>query len=437
MPHPKEHIAETKKLAENLSDKDVYEWFVTQGYFPESYVLPPCFYVSSYPNYGTIYAKDSGGVFKSKIAEVVKVHFPKTELTDRTFGIIDPEIHSDIAYYIASNWSRVVDSLFRSTNSVYSYSFPLPITAKVQGKIGNLRSGRMIYEFIEMAENDLASIAYNYKYIVKTDIKNFYPSIYTHSISWALHGKSVIRKKGNRENFSFLGNKLDKLFQYGNDQITNGISVGPAISDLISEIILASVDCNISERINNSAINAVLVRFKDDYRILCNSEPDGKAIVKYIQSALKEYNLELNDEKTKIGSLPDGLFREWVSLYYAINPHPKRRYTYKRFKEVYLSVIEIDKKCPGTGVIDRFLADIVNKKREVNIRLDKFTLPKTISLLLLARRRIKTFPKVLAIIELILKSPLGIQHSSEIVSHLEILLEEVAKEERENKYLII
>ena len=49
----------------------------------------------------------------------------------------------------------------------------------------------MIYEFLEMAENDLVAEAYNYKYILKTDIKNFYPSIYTHSIAWALHTKEL------------------------------------------------------------------------------------------------------------------------------------------------------------------------------------------------------------------------------------------------------
>ncbi|MFM6127183.1 MAG: hypothetical protein ACKPBV_00235 [Sphaerospermopsis kisseleviana] len=37
-----------------------------------------------------------------------------------------------------------------------------------------------------------AYVAFQYKYLIKTDIKNFYPSIYTHSIPWALHKKDVI-----------------------------------------------------------------------------------------------------------------------------------------------------------------------------------------------------------------------------------------------------
>ena len=38
-----------------------------------------------------------------------------------------------------------------------------------------------------MAEKDLIADAYNYEYVVHSDIKNFYPSIYTHTLSWAFN----------------------------------------------------------------------------------------------------------------------------------------------------------------------------------------------------------------------------------------------------------
>lgn len=44
---------------------------------------------------------------------------------------------------------------------------------------GELRSGRMIYEFITMTDDALATVAYRFTHIVKADIKNFYPSVYT------------------------------------------------------------------------------------------------------------------------------------------------------------------------------------------------------------------------------------------------------------------
>jgi pimeloyl-ACP methyl ester carboxylesterase len=71
------------------------------------------------------------------------------------------------------------------------------------------------------------------------------------------------------------------------------------------------------------------------------TEQDGRSVVKALQVALKEYRLELNDEKTGVHKLPDGLFRSWVSEYHAANPLPNAYYGFKRFKETYLAVVAI------------------------------------------------------------------------------------------------
>ena len=222
MNNPQSHFQRTKELAKALNKKDIYDWLVTKGYFPEAYVLPPCFEVTKHPEFGKKYVlvetnKNGRIEFKPKIYELEQVNFPKTDWTDRTFGIIHPEIHSDIALHIANNWEKITDCLFNEYNLVCSYSFPIPLHKDKRGEIGGLRSGRMIYEWIDMAESDVASIAFQYKCLIKTDIKNFYPSIYTHSIPWALHGKEEIRN-GKRNNYYLVGNCLDKLFQNANDE---------------------------------------------------------------------------------------------------------------------------------------------------------------------------------------------------------------------------
>ena len=450
--NPKEHFQQTKELAKALTKSDIYNWLVTKGYFPENYVLPPCFEVTKHPEFGKIYysviTKSNGRTeFKTDTSEFQQVHFPKTDLTDRTFGIISPKIYSDIAYRIAENWETVIDCIFNEENLVCTYSFPIPLDNGAVGKIGELRSGRMIYEWIEMAENDVASIAFQYKYLIKTDIKNFYSSIYTHSIPWALHCKNFIRNEQNqdgipnRSNYNHLGNCLDKLFQNANDGCTNGIPIGPAVSDIISEIVLSGVDRKLSRLLIDEDINndVSVVRFKDDYRILAKKESSGRSTIKCLQSALKEYRLELHDGKTEFYSLPSGLFRNWRSEYYNINPENKKGYDFEGFKEVYLSVIKIDNNNPGCGVIDRFLADLVDRKEDyrVCVELDTKSLPKAISLLLmLADLRIKAFPKILGIIESILRSDIGSNHVELIVEHLENFLEELRKKEFENSYLI-
>lgn len=397
LPNPLDkHRSATLDLAESLHKPDIYHWLVQYGYFPESYVLPPCFTVGKRPTAPKVYTKvtKKGKSFNVPRSECVNVHFPKTELTDRTFGIMHPEIHNDIAYHISRNWSSVIAALIPADSSVVSYSFPVPIDARNPGRLGQLRSGRMIYEFIGMIDDDLASIAYRYTHLVKADIKNFYPSIYTHSIAWALHGKSFVRKPANLHNYKLLGNRLDRLFQNANDGCTNGVPIGPVVSDIIAEIVVSGVDRILSKSVKTQDIDCEIVRFKDDYRILVKSEADGRRVVKHLQAALKEFNLELSEEKTSIWTLPEGLFREWVSKYHAVHPRKRWRYKWKAFRELYLAVLRIDVECPGTGVIDRFLADIISRKGNLRVDVDVFNLQKVLSMLLmLATRRIKAFPK--------------------------------------------
>ncbi len=326
MSKPSLHTKRTAKSARMLKQKDIYNWIMTNGYYPESYVLPPCFSVTRYPRYRKRYFPiPTRGNYSPKGSNLAQIHFPKSNLADRTFSIIDPEIHCDIAYEIARNWKKILKIIFNPKNLVYSYSFPIPLDTNKPGTIGKLRSGRMIYEFIEMAENDVSSESFQYAYLVKADIKNFYPSVYTHSLAWAFHGKSYIRARTRRHNYSHLGNRIDRLFQRANDDHTNGIAIGPSVSDIVTELLLARVDTLFSKSLTPSG-RFLAVRFKDDYRILCQSEGDAKYVIKCLQHALREYDLDISEEKTTIDKLPDGLFRPWVSKYHAANPMPKEEY---------------------------------------------------------------------------------------------------------------
>lgn len=434
------HRNVTRDLARALKPSDVYWWLLEYGYYPEAYVLPPCFRVAKMPIKQKRYYDPSKGFSGLKEAECVRVHFPKTELTDRTFGIIEPKIHNDIAYHLTRNWKVMVDAMIPLDSNVSSYSFPVPVNRKKHGRVGELRSGRMIYEFISMTDDALATVAYRFTHIVKADIKNFYPSVYTHNLAWAIHGKRSIRhgKKGkNRRDLKLVGNRLDKLFQMANDGCTNGLPIGPAVSDIASEIIASAVDSVLTAELKKCDIAYEAVRFKDDYRILVSSEANARMVVKILQAALKEYNLELSDEKTTVLALPDGLFRPWVSRYHLVHPRNKQRFTWKQFRELYLAVIEIDRRHPGTGVIDRFLADITTAKGNLKITVGNFNLEKVVSMLLmLGTLRAKAFPKIVAILEQVIHSDAGNGLKEPLVSHLEAYLHKLAGDEARNKYLI-
>jgi len=432
---PQKHNRKTGALARQLVPRDIYNWIVTVGYFPESYVLPPCFCVSKHPRFGKRYTCLRDNRFKPPTSQLCEVHFPKTELTDQTFGTIDPKIHSDIANEIARGWGTILDLIFNQSKSVYSYSFPIPLSTTTPGMIDTLRAGRMIYEWIEMAENDLVEEAYRYNYLVKTDVKNFYPSIYTHSIAWALHTKSIIRSNNNRYNFNFLGNRIDKLFQNANDGCTVGIPIGPVVSDIIAEILLSAVDLSISEHLSRRKVLGV--RFKDDYRFLCKTEEDCKVVTKHLQKGLKGFNLLLNEKKTEIVELPEGIFREWVSKYNIIRPQRGVQLTFREFQELYLGVLRIDREIPGTGVTDRFIADVTNKSYSPNFSVSPIHVDKIISLLLLlVQRRIKSFPRILGLIEAMMETVGQTRVTETVEKHLNKLLEALAKEPEDNQYQI-
>ena len=439
---PAEHTAETERLLKKVSKDKIAKWLLEEGYYPEQYVVPPIFKVKQFDLQIIPYFTVDDSIpeqprFEPDKNELVNISFPKTELTDRTFGIIAPKIYHDIVWYLINDWDTILKSLFRHNNNIHSYSFPIPITTKNEGELGNLRAGRMIYEYLEMAENDLVAEAYEYKYILKSDIKNFYPSIYTHSIAWAIHTKELIRQKGNRNKFNdYVGLVLDKLFQYSNDGCTNGIAIGPAISDLIAEVILSAVDTECSKIVTAKEIDFIGVRFKDDYRFLCHSKQDANFIIKTLQKQMALFNLTLNESKSQVVELPEGLFREWTAEYLPYSLKYKDILSYKRFENSFRGTLKVDKKFEGTGIVDRFLSELYTKNHELKFNFKDKDLLKAISLLLMLKeRRNKSFPQILGIIERIIEQNVGkAKVISKISSIIDNLLEEKLRSIDDNQY---
>jgi hypothetical protein len=440
---PKKHNAQTKLLLKKVSKDKIAKWLLQEGYYPEQYVIPPCFRINKFELRDSPYfnIKTSGvqQIFEPEKCKLINISFPKTQLTERTFGIIEPKIYHDIVWHLLNEWDLVINTLFKTQNRIYSYSFPLPISKKHKGTFGNLRAGRMIYEFLDMAENDLVAESHNYKYILKTDIKNFYPSIYTHSIAWAIHTKETIRKKGNRNDFSrFLGLKIDKLLQCANDGCTNGIAVGPAISDLMSEIVLSTVDTQVSRIIDTKNIDFIGVRYKDDYRFLCQSKEDANYIIKTLQKQMASFNLNLNEGKSKISELPDGLFREWTAEFLPFSLRDLKRISYKRFENSLRGTLKVEKNFDGTGVVDRFLSELTTKNNKLKFDFKDKNLLKAISLLLLLKeKRYKSFPQILGIIEKIIKSDNEKKATAKIYYKIENLIIDKLNEIEDNQYDLI
>lgn len=348
------HFRETETLLRSVPKDDVANWLLQSGYFPENNVLPPSFNSQCLELKETPYHQDIKKLSRRKLSAI---SYPKSLLSSRTFAIQHPWNYHDIVFYLHENWDNVLEKLFAPNLKIYSYSMPIPVTKKDGQNLSHLRAGRMIYEWVRMAENDLVLDATYFKFIAKTDITNFYSSIYTHSIAWALEGRE---EAFSDSDCVLTGNKIDKLVQYANDARTNGIPVGSALSDLVAEIVLSDIDERVST--NLSGINFVAVRFKDDYRVLCESERDAKRILQELSAELAKFNLVLNERKTSISTLPDGLYRPHDREYFPHSLRERRNISFKTFEHTLLIALDIHRKYPGTSILEKFVSELLTGK---------------------------------------------------------------------------
>ncbi len=142
--------------------------------------------------------------------------------------------------------------------------------------------------------------------LVIADISEFYHSIYTHSIPWALHTKATA--KANR-GLQLFGNAIDKLIRESQDGQTMGIPIGPDSSFVIAEILLTTIDAELVRRI--PGIRGL--RFIDDYELSCSDMAPAEAALAALQGTLLEFELRVNPRKTEIKVAPLKFDPVWVS----------------------------------------------------------------------------------------------------------------------------
>ena len=154
-----------------------------------------------------------------------------------------------------------------------------------------------------LEERDLRRMA-GAQYVVTADISACYPSIYTHSIPWAMHGKTKAKKiRGS----SLPGNLLDSVTQGTRDGQTNGLLIGPDTSSVISEIILTEIDAIVqSEGFKRFS------RYIDDYTYYARTHEEAEQFVHQLSLSLRDYELVLNERKTSIATMPRTIESDWV-----------------------------------------------------------------------------------------------------------------------------
>lgn len=144
-----------------------------------------------------------------------------------------------------------------------------------------------------------------FKKLLRFDVAKCFPSIYSHSIAWAIKGKEFAKKNVATSSFE---NKFDKLMQWSNYNETNGIIIGPETSRIFAEIILQRIEQNVISKLNNDNIRIdrdyTICRYVDDYFVFSNDFKLANKIKKEFVKELEYYKLSINDSKTEEIEVP-------------------------------------------------------------------------------------------------------------------------------------
>jgi len=216
----------------------------------------------------------------------------------RVFSIPHPKPYAQLATFCSEHWDDI-NYICKNKNSL--------IVPKMHD------DGRLVimdYESSWIKSRRKIRLSSNKKFVVHTDISNCFSSIYSHAIPWALVGHSQAKKNKHLSKEWF--NQIDQSQQSSKRCETQGLAIGPATSNILSEIILAKVDEELS------AFN--YVRFIDDYTCYCKTYEECEKFIQCLSRALNRYGLTLNIKKTSINKLPNPINADWITNLNLRNP---------------------------------------------------------------------------------------------------------------------
>lgn len=137
-----------------------------------------------------------------------------------------------------------------------------------------------------------------YQWVVDADIRNFFDNV-KHTLLFQRLAELI----NDKELIDIIHRWLTASIVDGKKpgpRNTIGLPQGCPISPILANLYLDKFD----EQLENSGYR--LVRFADDFLILCKTRPKAEAALKLSESALSDLQLELNNEKTRITTFSEG-----------------------------------------------------------------------------------------------------------------------------------
>ncbi|HVN95453.1 MAG TPA: RNA-directed DNA polymerase [Syntrophorhabdaceae bacterium] len=288
-----------------LSAKEAKEFFLKEeSYF--NFDLPPYF------KFDNLLQSVSKKIKNKKLSDFYSPKSKPRDFEDVNYTLITNKdgryawrplqlIHPALYVYLVNeitedkNWQYITDrlrDLIKKSNGIECKSLPVISAYYKKNKAAQIKN------WSEEVERKSIIYSLDYDYLFHTDITDCYGSIYTHSITWALHDKAVAKKE--RENKKLIGNIIDWQLQAMSNGQTNGISQGSVLMDFIAEIVLYYVDSLLADKIKTfKKADYKIIRYRDDYRIFSNNPQVAEQIIKELTDILNDFGMKINSAKTK------------------------------------------------------------------------------------------------------------------------------------------
>jgi len=283
-----------------LNEHDLKEQLIKFGYFSDH--IPPCFSSELlYNHYEALTSSCDKGY-----SESLTITIAKNDDHRRTIKIPNPEQQLLLFKYILDNIEKI-QSILRSNK----HSLSNPIKTELIHyddeatffDIPFLKDKHKIRSsYIKSLDTKIRK-SMGYKFLYKLDLSNFYDSIYTHAIEWAIIGKDKAKENVHKKTYkNNLGEMLDKLVRNTNYNETSGIPTGPFSSRIISELILKKIDNDIENL--TKEVGFKFIHYVDDYEFYFRNEADFKKIIPKIRKVFDFYRLKINESKSKFYYYP-------------------------------------------------------------------------------------------------------------------------------------
>lgn len=311
------------------------------GYFPIQ--LPPYFNTDTFADKISIIS----GRLNAQRAPNTKgerYSVARSSFYRRVTTIVNPISYYFLAAEIDKYWSKIATHYRKS-----SISLSKPKFSNNESSIRAIE----ISKFNELYEAR-TKLSSGFQYVLITDITSYFPSIYTHSIPWALHGK-LIAKRNNQKTDEFYGNIIDAKSMSIQDKQTMGIPVGPDTSHIISELIGSSIDKALHDALGYWPAG---FRYVDDYCLFFNTRDEAEKVLAMLTKEISNFELQINASKTKILEIKEFFDDSWKYTIKKLTISDNKKQQRDDIHNFFENIISLESKYKDESIIKYSLKQI-------------------------------------------------------------------------------